>query len=160
MSICNDNIFKKLNNLRKDFKDSEISKSGENKFQGFKYLELSDFMPTIIELNNKYGLCTHINIIDELATLEAVNVDKVDEVITFSLSIPTINNYLVNDDGINVPVSFNNKVQDTGKLETYIRRYLYMLYCEIAVDDEIDSKDNSKGKKVVRKKPFVKPKRV
>lgn len=141
-----------------DFKNSKIVKTGENRFQGFKYLELQDFIPTILDLNKKYGLYTHINIVDGLASLKVVDIDDPESTVTFSLSVPEVNTMLVNDDGINVPAPFNSMIQDTGKTETYIRRYLYMLYAEICVPDEIDNNSGSKRtKKKGRGKPFVKP---
>lgn len=155
------NIYEKISNLRVDFKNSKIIKSGENKFQGFKYLELSDFLPVVMDLNKKYGLYTHINIVGGLATLDVVDIDDPESVISFNLSVPEVNKVQVNDEGINIPAPFNGMVQDTGKLETYIRRYLYMLYCEIAVADEIDNNVGSKKPKSSRSKgrgkPFVKP---
>ncbi len=155
------NIYEKLTNLRVDFKNTKVVKSGENKFQNFKYLELSDFLPIVMDLNQKYGLYTHINIVNGLATLDVVDIDDPESVISFNLSVPEVNKVQITDDGINVPAPFNGMVQDTGKLETYIRRYLYMLYCEIAVPDEIDNNSVSKKSRGSRPKgrgkPFVKP---
>ena len=41
--------------------ERELKKSGRNDFSGFSYYELGDFLPSIIELCNKYGLFTKIN---------------------------------------------------------------------------------------------------
>lgn len=56
------NIYQKINLVRKEFKDSDIKKSGENTFQNFKYFELSDIVPIAIDLCNKYNLYSHIDI--------------------------------------------------------------------------------------------------
>lgn len=158
------NIYMKINALRADVNDSEISKSGKNTFQNYRYMELSDFLPTIIKLNKKYGLYTHIDIIDNIGSLTVRNTDNPEEVVVFELQIPTVNEFVVGDDGVNIPVAFNNKVQSTGALETYCRRYLYLMYAEIAVPDEIDAVDNKrKGRsnktkpKFKKTSPFVKP---
>ncbi len=155
------NIYEKLTNLRVDFKNSKIIKTGENRFQGFKYLELHDFIPTILDLNKKYKLYTSISIVEGLATLTVVDIDEPESTLTFSLSVPEVNTMLVNDEGINVPAPFNSSIQDTGKTQTYIRRYLYMLYAEICVPDEIDNNSGSKKARSSRPKgrgkPFVKP---
>ena len=62
------NLYQKINIIRKEFKDSDIKKSGENTFQKFKYFELyytiwleslreSHFKPTsgrVILINTSY----------------------------------------------------------------------------------------------------------
>ena len=51
------NIYNKIIKIRKEFKDSDIKKSGENTFQKFKYHELSDIVPVAIDLCDKYNYC-------------------------------------------------------------------------------------------------------
>lgn len=140
------NIYEKIIEIRKEFKDSPITKSGENKFQNFKYLELSDIIPTATDLCKEYGLYTHTDIGTPLnpnfATMTVINKDNIEEVVTYYLKIPLI----CEDAG------FNGKIQDTGKMETYVRRYLYMLFLDIAVADEVDSADNRKSSKTTKSK--------
>lgn len=133
------NLYQKINTVRKEFKDSDIKKSGENKFQNFKYFELSDIVPIAIELCNKHNLYTHIDIGTPLypnfASLYVIDIDNpnVDNnKVIYRLKLPSIN-----DEG-----AFNSKIQDTGKMETYVRRYLYMLFLDIAIPDEVDGVDN------------------
>lgn len=129
------NIYNKIIKIRKEFKDSDIKKSGENTFQKFKYHELSDIVPVAIDLCDKYNLYTHVNIGTPLqpdfASLLVIDAEDGKKVVYY-LKIPSISS-----DG-----GFNGKIQDTGKLETYIRRYLYMLFLDIAIPDEVDSADN------------------
>lgn len=131
-----ENIYSKIMKVRKEFKNSQIKKSGKNEFQNFSYLELSDFIPTAIDLCESVGLYTHTNIgtitNKEYATMTVVNVDNTEEKVVYSLELPCISK-----EG-----AFNNKIQDIGKMETYIRRYLYMLFLDIAVADSVDSEDN------------------
>ncbi len=130
------NIYQKINLVRKEFKDSDIKKSGENTFQNFKYFELSDIVPIAIDLCNKYNLYTHIDIgtplYPDFATLYVRDIDNPKYQVLFRLKLPSIN-----EDG-----AFNSKIQDTGKMETYVRRYLYMLFLDIAIPDEVDGVDN------------------
>lgn len=131
-----ENIYSKIMKVRKEFKNSQIKKSGKNEFQNFSYLELSDFIPTAIDLCESVGLYIHTNIgtitNKEYATMTVVNVDNAEEKVVYSLELPCISK-----EG-----AFNNKIQDIGKMETYIRRYLYMLFLDIAVADSVDSEDN------------------
>ncbi len=131
-----ENIYSKIMKIRKEFSDSTIKKSGKNEFQNFTYLELSDFVPIAIKLCEENGVYTHINVgtitNEKYATMTVVNVDNVEEKVVYSLELPCISK-----EG-----AFNNKIQDIGKMETYIRRYLYMLFLDIAVADSVDSEDN------------------
>ena len=131
-----ENIYSKIMKVRKEFKNRRIEKSGKNEFQNFSYLELSDFIPIAIDLCESVGLYTHTNIgtitNKEYATMTVVNVDNAEEKVVYSLELPCISK-----EG-----AFNNKIQDIGKMETYIRRYLYMLFLDIAVADSVDSEDN------------------
>ena len=58
--LRNMNIYQKIQAVKKELSERELKKSGENKFSGFKYYELGDFLPSIIELCAKYGLFTQI----------------------------------------------------------------------------------------------------
>ena len=140
-----DNLYSKIMKVRKEFKNVEIKKSGKNEFQNFSYLELSDFVPTAIDLCENIGLYTHINIGSitnkEYATMTVINTENTEEKVVYSLELPCISK-----EG-----AFNNKIQDIGKMETYIRRYLYMLFLDIAVADAVDSEDN-RPKRASRKR--------
>ena len=131
-----ENVYTKIMKVRKEFSETTVKKSGKNEFQNFSYLELSDFVPIAIKLCEENGLYTHINIgtitNKEYATMTVVNVDNAEEKVVYSLELPCISK-----EG-----AFNNKIQDIGKMETYIRRYLYMLFLDIAVADSVDSEDN------------------
>lgn len=39
------NIYKKLQKCRVDLQNSNLKKSGNNKFAGYSYFELGDFLP-------------------------------------------------------------------------------------------------------------------
>lgn len=131
-----ENIYSKIMKIRKQFADEKLKKSGKNEFQNFSYLELSDFVPIAIKLCEEMGVYTHINVGSitnpKYATLTAVNTENGEEKVVYSLQIPVLS-----EEG-----AFNNKIQDIGKMETYIRRYLYMLFLDIAVADTVDSEDN------------------
>ena len=141
------NIYSKIMQARLQFLESNPQKSGRNEFQKFNYYELDDIVPTATRICNELGLYTEIDMGANLygyATLTVVNIDKTDEKCYFRLKMPEINNE-----------NLNNALQDTGRCETYLRRYLYLLFLDIAQNDEVDSTDNSK--KPTAKKPVQKP---
>ena len=78
------NIYEKIQKVKLDLLNSNLKKSGENKFSGFKYFELADFLPTINKLCNEQKLFTAISFDNELATLTIVNAEKPDEVVTYT----------------------------------------------------------------------------
>lgn len=59
------NIYKKIQKVKLELSQRELKKSGENTFSKFKYYELGDFLPSIIELCDKYGLFTKIDFENE-----------------------------------------------------------------------------------------------
>jgi len=142
-----ENIYKKIMSARLQFLQSNPQKSGRNEFQKFNYYELDDIVPTATRICNNLGLYTEIDMGAEtygFATLTVVNVDNPEEKVYFRLKMPEINNE-----------NINNALQDTGRAETYLRRYLYLLFLDIAQNDEVDASDN-RPKSGATKKP-VKP---
>lgn len=125
---------------RKMFQECEVKKSGKNDFQGFVYLELEDIVPPAIEICEELGLYSEVqpNGSDAIgfATMKIINTDNPSEEVVYKIRSPTVNP----DSAINA------KLQDTGRIQTYLRRYLYMLFLDIAVPDEVDSKDASPKK--------------
>ena len=49
-------VYKKLQEARVKFHGKSLKKSGENKFAGYKYFELGDFLPTVQEIFGEVGL--------------------------------------------------------------------------------------------------------
>ena len=54
------NIYSKMQKARCEFQEKPLKKSGHNKFAGYRYFELADFLPTINSLLEKYNLCSNI----------------------------------------------------------------------------------------------------
>ena len=148
------NIYQKIMKARRLFQEEEIKKSGENKFQNFQYLELQDIVPPAIKICEELGLYSEVqpNGSDAIgfATMTIINVHNPAERVMYKIRSPSVNT----ESGI------NTKLQDTGKIETYLRRYLYMLFLDIAVPDEVDKSDNSIKKKKIETKEKPVPKKV
>jgi hypothetical protein len=55
--------------------NTELNKTGHNKFAGYKYFELGDFLPSINTIFNELGLCGVVSFTSELATLTITDVE-------------------------------------------------------------------------------------
>ena len=151
MATKKDNIYGKIMKARLQFLESNPKKSGENKFQNFKYYELDDIVPTATRICNELGIYTEIDMGAETigyATLTAINIEDPMERVYFRIRMPELT-------GGNI----NQLLQDTGRTETYLRRYLYLLFLDIAQNDEVDATDNrpSRNTQTSTKKPVNKP---
>lgn len=124
------NIYEKIMSARLQFLQSNPQKSGYNKFQNFKYFELMDIVPVATKICCNLGLYTHINIGDGVANMTVLNTENTDEKVEYVLTAPQVQQD-----------KFNNMLQDVGRCETYIRRYLYMLFLDITENDTVDGAD-------------------
>lgn len=121
------NIYQKIQAIKEELLEMNLKKSGLNKFANFSYYELSDFLPQIIKLCNKYNLFTKINFDKENGELIIVNAENIDE--TISYITPTEE----------LELKGCNKIQALGGTQTYLRRYLYMNAFDITENDLFDN---------------------
>ena len=122
-----DTDYTKLAKARKAFKNSNVKKSGENKFQGYKYFELSDILNAVTDINESIGLATVETVTAEKATLTVVNATKPEETIVFEVPMST------------AELKGCHPVQQLGAAITYIRRYLYQNAYSVSEPDQLDS---------------------
>lgn len=130
------NIYEKLQAARVDLQNKKLKKSGKNKFAGFDYFELSDFLPTINELFKQYKLFSQFIIADNQASLHIIDAEKIEDAVVFSM--PTAE----------LELKGCNKLQALGGVNTYLRRYLYLNALEIVEADLFDAeagKDNKQS---------------
>ena len=125
------NIYEKLQKCRVELQNLKLKKSGENKFSGFKYYELKDFLPKINELFDKYGLFSNFSIKNEEAVLEIIDKDDVTKIEFVS---PVAE----------ATVKGCTAIQSLGAVHTYMKRYLYLNALEIVEDDSLDGRVGSK----------------
>lgn len=131
------NVYSKLQTARVRLQESNLKKSGENKFAGFKYFELGDFLPSINKIFDELKLSSFINFTKEEAKLIIINSEKVDETIEFTCPV------------VDLTLKGANAIQNLGGTQTYLRRYLYMNALEIVENDEFDAiigRDNKDNK--------------
>lgn len=125
------NVYQKLNAARKEFHSMEIKKSGENKFAGYKYFELGDFIIPALTIFEKLGLTGIVRFNKEIAELVVVNNEKTDEMIVFISPMSEAN------------LKGCHPVQNLGAVETYIRRYLWVAALEIVEHDAVDASEGA-----------------
>ena len=121
------NIYSKMQKARCEFQEKPLKKSGHNKFAGYHYFELGDFLPTINSLLEKYNLCSNISFDNEMATLTIVNAENTDEKLVFTSPMS------------NASLKGCHDVQNLGAVQTYLRRYLWVNAFEIVESDGLDA---------------------
>jgi hypothetical protein len=120
------NVFAKLQKCRVMLQSMNLKKSGENKFAGYNYFELQDFLPPINELFLAEGLFGQVSFTAELASLTIINTEKPEEQIVFTSPMAT------------AALKGCHDIQNVGAVETYQRRYLYTMALEIVEHDALD----------------------
>ena len=121
-------VFTKLNQARIKLQNTELSKSGHNKFAGYKYFELGDFLPTVQKIFSDIGLCGIVSYSPEVANLTIVDTeDNSSIVITSPMGSAALKGC--------------HEVQNIGAVETYQRRYLWVTAMEIVEHDALDSSE-------------------
>lgn len=121
------NVFEKLNKARVMFQEANVKKSGQNEYARYTYFELNDILPICNKICNEIKAVCVLNFTETVATLQFIDCEKTDDVITFTspMSEATLKGC--------------HKVQNLGAVETYIKRYLYQNCFEIAENDALDS---------------------
>ena len=129
------NVYQKLLEARVLFMEEEVKKSGKNMKMSYKYFELQDIVPVALPIFQKVGLIPIVNFTDEVATMTLVNVDNPEEIIYFNSPMREIEPIISNKTGGEV----TNAIQRLGSVETYQRRYLYMVALDIVESDGIEA---------------------
>ena len=134
-------VHKKLMQARVKLQSTEMKKSGLNKFAGYSYFELGDFIPHIQTIFNEIGLCGVVSFDTTHATLCITDVDDgTCIVITSPMAEANLKGA--------------HPIQNLGAVESYQRRYLWMTAMEIVEHDIIDS---APAAEPVAPKPVTKP---
>jgi hypothetical protein len=119
-------VHKKLMEARILLQQAPLKKSGHNKFAGYSYFELGDFLPTINQIFSRVGLCGVVSFDKELATLTITDYDDNTEIkITSPMAEANLKGC--------------HPIQNLGAVETYTRRYLWVSAMEIVEHDALDS---------------------
>jgi len=133
-------VYKKLQEARALLHKTPLNKSGKNKFAGFNYFELGDFIPQVTEIFNKIGLCGVVSFTSDTAYL-TVHETEGDGLITFTSPLV----YAENAKG--------QAIQSLGSTHTYFRRYLWLLCMDVLENDHIDAQEPKEPPKKIEPKP-------
>lgn len=122
--------------IKAELSKCKIPKSGHNKFSGFTYHELTDFMPFVNELNAKHGVNALPKFLKKqgICVLDVVNAD--DKTDNYQIVIPFVEAEMLAKGGA---PSVVDPIQRLGSTITYNRRYLYMAAYDIVESDGIDT---------------------
>lgn len=119
-------VYSKLQDARVRLQSMPLKKSGHNKFAGYQYFELGDFLPQVQSIFKELGLCGVVSYSQDLSQLTIVDIDDGSQIVITS------------------PMSEANlkgchPVQNLGAVETYQRRYLWVTAMEIVEHDALDA---------------------
>jgi hypothetical protein len=119
-------VYKKLQQARLVLQNTKLSKSGKNKFAGYEYFELGDFLPQIQKICVDVGLCGVVSFNTEMAYLTIHDKDG-EGFVTFTSPMSS------------AALKGCHDVQNLGAVQTYLRRYLWTNAFEIVEHDALDA---------------------
>ncbi len=137
------NLFMKIQTVKSRLLQANLKKSWENKHAWFKYYELWDFLPAIVELCKDNGLYTQVLFDNETATLLIIDCDDPTQIVQYTSPMR------------DVDLKWCQPIQALWAVETYQRRYLYLNAFDIVENDTLDAvawDDNKQTKKAEVKK--------
>jgi hypothetical protein len=119
-------VYQKLQQARIKLQSTQLKKSGHNKFAGYQYFELGDFLPTINQIFAELKLCSTVSFDENTATLKIFD-HEFGGLIRFTSPMAE------------AQLKGCHPVQNLGATQTYLRRYLYVLALEIVEHDALDA---------------------
>ena len=118
-------IYQKLQEARMQLQNTKLKKSGHNKFAGYNYFELGDFLPEIQNICSKAGLCGMVSFTQTDAYL-TIHETEGDGFVTFTSPMSS------------AALKGCHDVQNLGAVQTYLRRYLWVNAFEIVEHDALE----------------------
>jgi hypothetical protein len=114
--------------------EEDVKKSGKNMKMSYKYFELQNIVPVALPIFQKVGLLPVTTFENDVATMTIINVDNPSDYINFTSPMREIEPIRSSTTGGEV----TNAIQRLGSVETYQRRYLYMIALDIVESDSIE----------------------
>ena len=105
---------------------TELKKSGLNKFAGYSYFELADFIPAIQQIFYDVGLCGIVSFKSDYAELSIYDTEDGTMV-------------MITSPMADANLKGAHPIQNLGAMESYQRRYLWMTALELVEHDAMDS---------------------
>lgn len=129
---ANMEVYRKLAIARGKLRNQVLKKSGLNKFVGYQYFELGDFLHPTLQIFDEIGLIGVVSFTKDEASLDIVDVDN-GGMITITSPFGS------------AALKGCHEVQNIGAVETYQRRYLWVTAMEIVEHDALDATTGRKG---------------
>jgi hypothetical protein len=132
-------VYSKLQKARVLLQELPLKKSGFNSYAGFRYWELSDFLPSVNTIFDNLGLCSVFSIHEEVATIRIIDTEF-GGTIFFRSPIA------------DAATGKAPPIQALGSQHSYLRRYLYLNVLELTENDVVDAtikKDEPKSAKPI-----------
>ena len=123
-------VYAKLMKARLILQGKKLAKTGHNKFAGYQYFELGDFLPVVQEIFADLKLCGIVSYTADLAKLTILDVEKpMEDSGCIEITSPMGS----------AALKGCHEVQNIGAVETYQRRYLWVTAMEIVEHDALDA---------------------
>ena len=137
-------VYEKLQKARVKLQNIELKKSGHNKFAGYRYFELTGFLPTVNLIFAELKLCHTLEFTSDLATMRVIDTED-GGCAKFTCPMAS------------AQLKGCHEVQNLGASITYITRYLLVMALAICEHDALDATTGSeepKSAKPVTKSVF------
>lgn len=120
------NFIQRYQKIKQELMEAGLKRTGYNDNKGYYYFQLSDFLPTLLRLEEKYGITDIITFDHGQATISLFDAteNEVKPMIQSSMPFPK-----------EVMELDTNKMKQLGGAETYCRRYLYFAVFNMTVID-------------------------
>lgn len=120
-------VHEKLMKARITLQGTKLSKSGKNKFAGYNYFELGDFLPIVQEIFLGLGISGVVSYGADEAILRITDFDDKSDFIEIKSPMST------------AALKGAHEIQNLGAVQTYLRRYLWVTAMEIVEHDALDA---------------------
>lgn len=124
-------VFAKLQEAKVRLQQKSLKKSGHNKFAGYDYFELGDFLPAIVDIFADLKLWSGVSFTAEKATLTVVDLEKNPGEVGGSVDF--------HSPMAEAQLKGCHPIQNLGAAQTYLRRYLYVAALDIVEHDALDA---------------------
>jgi hypothetical protein len=119
-------VHKKLMQARIELQGTQLKKSGLNKFAGYSYFELGDFLVPALQIFDEVGLCAVVSFCKEEALMQ---INDVEDGGCIYITSPMAE----------APLKGTHPIQQVGACQTYSRRYLWVAALEIVEHDALEA---------------------
>ena len=134
-------IYERVQNCRLFMQEEGIKKLGKNTFAKYDYYKLADLNTVMNKGLQKFRLCTHVQVTEQIAMLTIINVDKPSEEMLFTM--PTVD----------AEMTKVTRIQNWGSTVSYLTRYLVLQAFQIGeCEVDVDSTEQSEARAGVESK--------